>query len=59
MRGVDTRAHETRYGVNARERYADDLARLQEADLIEYNGDCLRLTRRGVLLSNEVFATFV
>ena len=59
MRGVDTQAHETRYGVNLRERYANDLARLQEAELIEFNGDCLRLTRRGVLLSNEVFAVFV
>ena len=35
------------------------LARLQEAELIEFNGDNLRLTRRGVLLSNEVFAAFV
>jgi oxygen-independent coproporphyrinogen-3 oxidase len=59
MRGVDLAAHGTRYGVNVRERYAADLARLQEAELIEFNGDTLRLTRRGVLLSNEVFAVFV
>ena len=59
MRGVNARAHETRYGVNLREAYAADLARLQEAELIAYNGDWLRLTRRGVLLSNEVFAVFV
>ena len=59
MRGVDTHAHATRYGVNVRERYADELARLQVAELIEFNGDYLRLTRRGVLLSNEVFAVFV
>ncbi len=59
MRGVDTRLHATRYGVNVRERYADDLARLQEAELIEFSGENLRLTRRGVLLSNEVFAVFV
>jgi oxygen-independent coproporphyrinogen-3 oxidase len=59
MRGVDVRAHAARYGVNLRAAYAADLARLQEAGLIEFEDNLLRLTRRGVLLSNEVFAAFV
>ncbi|MDQ1591470.1 MAG: hypothetical protein QOG71_2097 [Pyrinomonadaceae bacterium] len=59
MRGVDLRAHQTRFGTDIRSEYADDLSRFREADLIELDGDLLRLTRHGVLLSNEVFAAFV
>ena len=39
--------------------YAADLARFDEAGLIELDGDVLRLTPAGALLSNEVFAAFV
>ncbi len=58
MAGVDLRAgnHDV---VNFRERYAQDIERFSEAGLIELNGDCLRLTRAGALMSNEVFAAFV
>jgi oxygen-independent coproporphyrinogen-3 oxidase len=59
MRGVDLRAHQTRFGTDVRSEYAADLSRFREADLVELDGDLLRLTRSGVLLSNEVFAAFV
>src|ERR1044072_1012432 len=36
-----------------------DLDRFQEAGLLELDGDLIRLTRNGALLSNEVFAAFV
>lgn len=36
-----------------------DLDRFQEAGLLELDGDLVRLTRNGALLSNEVFAAFV
>ncbi|HSK63589.1 MAG TPA: hypothetical protein VK893_07105, partial [Pyrinomonadaceae bacterium] len=39
--------------------YATDLERFREAGLLELNGDCIRLTRSGALLSNEVFSAFV
>jgi coproporphyrinogen III oxidase-like Fe-S oxidoreductase len=39
--------------------HAADLARFDEAGLIEMEGDVLRLTPAGALLSNEVFAAFV
>ena len=59
LRGLDLRELESRFGVDLRLEHADDLARLSEAGLIEFNDNLLRLTRTGALLSNEVFATFV
>jgi oxygen-independent coproporphyrinogen-3 oxidase len=59
MRGVDLEAHQTQFGTDVRREYAADLSRFREADLIEINGDLLRLTPSGVLLSNEVFAAFI
>jgi oxygen-independent coproporphyrinogen III oxidase len=59
LRGINLREHMTRFGVDLRQERAGDLKRLREAGLIELNGDLLKLTRTGALLSNEVFATFV
>jgi oxygen-independent coproporphyrinogen-3 oxidase len=59
MRGVDLAKHRARFGTDVRSEYASDLSRFREAELIELDGDLLRLTRSGVLLSNEVFAAFV
>jgi len=47
------------FGVDLRAAHADDLRNFQEAGLIEFDGDLLKLTRAGALLSNEVFAAFV
>ncbi len=41
------------------ERFEDPIQRFVEEGLLERNGEFLRLTRQGVLLSNEVFAEFV
>ena len=57
--GVNLREHEARFGVNVVERYADDLARLDEAGLIELNDGILKISRAGTVLANEVFAAFV
>lgn len=59
LRGVDLLEHQTRCGVNIREDYRDELARLADAGLIEFNNHTMKLTTHGALLSNEVFATFV
>jgi len=56
MRGVDLRSYRVRFGDDLRDRYDGELGRLVEAGLIEIAGDMLRLTTRGALLSNEVFA---
>lgn len=39
--------------------YETDLQRFREAGLLELDGDLIRLTRSGALLSNEVFSAFV
>ena len=56
MRGVDTREYEQSFGVDLRIAHNEDLSRFYEAGLIEFDGDVLRLTRAGALMSNEVFA---
>jgi oxygen-independent coproporphyrinogen-3 oxidase len=39
--------------------YETDVERFREAGLLEVDAECVRLTRNGALLSNEVFAAFV
>jgi len=56
MRGVDTREYEQSFGVDLRIAHNEDLSRFYEAGLIEFDGEVLRLTRAGALMSNEVFA---
>jgi oxygen-independent coproporphyrinogen-3 oxidase len=59
MRGVDVRAYRESFGVDLRDEHSEDLDRFCKAGLLEFNGDLIRLTRTGALLSNEVFAAFV
>lgn len=59
MRGLNLKDYQVKFGTDLRQEYDVDLNRLSEAGLIEIDCDLLRLTTRGVLLSNEVFATFV
>jgi len=59
MQGVDLRRYRESFGVDLRDEHAEDLDRFCKAGLIELNGDLIRLTRTGALLSNEVFAAFV
>ena len=57
--GVSLDAFASEYGVDILERYGDELARLAEAGLLEVDRRRLRLTEAGMLLSNEVFVSFV
>ena len=59
MRGVDLRRYREAFGVDLRSEHGADLDRFREAGLLEFDGDSMRLTRNGALLSNEVFAAFV
>ncbi|PYS21063.1 MAG: coproporphyrinogen III oxidase [Acidobacteria bacterium] len=56
MKGIDLQTYESRFGKNLREEYNGELDRLRTAGLIEIEGELLKLTTRGALLSNEVFA---
>lgn len=58
-RGVDLAEHRARYRRDVRTEHADDLRRFGEAGLLRLEGDVLRLTPAGALLSNEVFAAFI
>jgi oxygen-independent coproporphyrinogen-3 oxidase len=56
MRGVDLENYHAQFDVDLHEQYHGEIDRLKEAGLIEIDREVLRLTSRGALLSNEVFA---
>jgi len=56
MRGIDLKNYQARFGRDLREQYNGELHRLSAAGLIAIDEDLLKLTTRGALLSNEVFA---
>lgn len=57
--GVDLSGHKSRFGVDIMKRYEPELERLFDAGLIEIEDSCLRITRAGKVLANEVFAAFI
>jgi oxygen-independent coproporphyrinogen-3 oxidase len=58
-KGIDLAEYEKRFGVDLREKYAADLRRLEELELIEFIENKMRLTAKGKVYSNEVFSVFV
>jgi oxygen-independent coproporphyrinogen III oxidase len=59
VEGVDVEAAGRRHGVDAWERYAEPLRPFLEAGVLVREGQCLRLTREGMLVANEVLAVLV
>jgi putative oxygen-independent coproporphyrinogen III oxidase len=59
MQGVDMHRYRESFGVDLRDEHGEELDRFCKAGLVEFDGDLIRLTRNGALLSNEVFAAFV
>ena len=59
MRGIDVRRYRESFGVDLQDEHGEDLDRFCKAGLLEFDGDLIRLTRTGALLSNEVFAAFI
>lgn len=57
--GLDLRRLEARYHVDVWDRYGADLRPFEDAGLLEHRPGRLRLTRRGMLLANEVMSVFV
>ena len=57
--GIDLVAFRAAHGVDVLADYARGLSAPFAAGLLERSGSHLRLTERGVLLSNEVFQAFV
>ncbi|MBI3403407.1 MAG: radical SAM family heme chaperone HemW [Acidobacteria bacterium] len=57
--GIDGDAIQRRYGVDVWRRFGPDLERFLEAGCLRREGARLGLTRRGMLLANEVMSVFV
>lgn len=57
--GIDLAEYQREFDIDLIAKHRDDIERLTHADLITVGDGRLRLTRRGKLLSNEVFAVFV
>ena len=53
--GINTKNVKKQYGIDFNKRYEEQIAELLEAELIEMTGTHIRLTRKGLFLSNEVF----
>jgi oxygen-independent coproporphyrinogen-3 oxidase len=57
--GLDLAALNARYGTDVWLRYGAQLQPFVDDGLLDHDGSHLRLTRRGMLLANEVMAVFV
>jgi oxygen-independent coproporphyrinogen-3 oxidase len=57
--GVDGRNFLARYGVDPWSRYGEALTPFVDEGLMWKTGDRFGLTRRGMLVANEIFVTFV
>jgi len=57
--GLDLEDYKRRFDVDIGATLVDELATLHQAGLIVTDGGHLKLTRKGMLFSNEVFAIFI
>jgi oxygen-independent coproporphyrinogen-3 oxidase len=57
--GVSLAEYRERFTIGLEEKYSEELERLLEIGLIKLSDDNLRLTRKGMLYSNEVFEVFI
>lgn len=57
--GVNLGDYQNRFGFDLAQKYATELEGLKETGLVEIAFGNLRLTRKGMLYSNEVFQVFV
>ena len=57
--GIDLRDYEERFGVDLIKKFSDEIAGLITTGLLDLIAGRLRLTLKGKLYSNEVFAVFV
>lgn len=59
LKGITWDAFQSRFGIDPRKVYAEPLAELRALGLVECDDRGVRLSRRGLLLGNRVFAAFL
>lgn len=57
--GVSFQPLDEQFGENLEQRFSAEIRQLQQAGLVSYADGRLRLTSRGMLLSNQVFVKFI
>lgn len=57
--GLDLRIYKERFGIDLKTEFKDDFKRLIDIELVRFDNNKLKLTRRGMIYSNEVFSIFV
>ena len=57
--GVERVRFRNRYGVDVLEVYPETIERFRQMDLLTIDKDRLRLTRRGLMVGNQIFAEFL
>lgn len=58
-KGISLAEYRERFAIDLEEKYSEDLERLRDHGLIDFLDGNLRLTRKGMLYSNEVFEVFI
>jgi oxygen-independent coproporphyrinogen III oxidase len=58
-KGLNLLDYKARFGIDLLQTFAEELKRLEDFDLIKYEKNFLKLTRKGMIYSNEVFSIFV
>jgi oxygen-independent coproporphyrinogen-3 oxidase len=57
--GVKLELFQVEFGIDILSKFSQEISRLQDADLVEISKGFLKLSRKGLLLSNEVFQAFL
>ena len=57
--GISRKKFLKEFGKTLEEIYEQPLRKLEKLELLETEGDCVKLTRKGISLSNQVFVEFL
>ena len=57
--GLNLREYQARFGIDLKTKFASELESLSVEGLIIFENEYLKLTRKGMVFSNEVFSVFV
>lgn len=58
-KGLNLTEYKAHFSIDLQAKYADDLENLEAAELIKFENNHLKLTEKGMVYSNEVFAVFI